>query len=111
MASTATGFVSTLGADAPPTCYADVDLADLFLIAGSNLAVSAPVLFRRIRAGIKRNNSKVIVVDPRRTETAACSSKLKTISEAAEHASAQSVWGIEERIKLRLRLSTGVGSK
>ncbi len=70
MASTAVGFVSTLGADAPPTCYADVDLADLFLIAGSNMAVSTPVLFRRIRAAIRRNNAKVIVVDPRRTKTA-----------------------------------------
>ncbi len=70
MASTAVGFVSTLGADAPPTCYADVDLSDLFLIAGSNLAVTAPVLFRRIQAAIKKNNAKIIVVDPRRTETA-----------------------------------------
>ncbi len=70
MASTAVGFVSTLGADAPPTSYADIEEADLFLIAGSNMAVSTPVLFRRVRAARKRNNAKVIVVDPRRTKTA-----------------------------------------
>ncbi len=70
MASTAIGFVSTLGADAPPTCYADIEAADLFFITGSNMAVSTPVLFRRICAAIKRNNAGVIVVDPRRTRTA-----------------------------------------
>ncbi len=70
MASTAIGFVSTLGADAPPTCYADVDEADLFLFAGTNMAVSAPVMFRRIRSAQKKNNARVIVVDPRQTRTA-----------------------------------------
>jgi anaerobic selenocysteine-containing dehydrogenase len=70
MASTAIGFVSTLGADAPPTCYADIEQADLFFIAGSNMAVSQPVLFRRIRAAQEQNGARVIVVDPRQTETA-----------------------------------------
>jgi len=70
MASTAVGFISTLGADAPPTCYADIEEADRFLIAGSNMAVSSPVLFHRIQAAAKKNSAKVIVVDPRRTETA-----------------------------------------
>ncbi|MDM8552598.1 nitrate reductase [Desulfobacterales bacterium HSG2] len=69
MASTAVGFISTMGADAPPTCYADVEEADLILIAGQNMAVSTPVMFRRIRAAKKRG-AKIIVIDPRRTETA-----------------------------------------
>ena len=71
MASTATGFVSTLGADAPPTCYADIEEADLFLVAGNNMEVSVPVLFHRIMKAKKNNNAKMIVIDPRRTETAA----------------------------------------
>jgi len=70
MASSAIGFVSTLGADAPPTCYADIEEADLFFIAGNNMAISVPVLFGRIRTAKKNNGAKVIVVDPRRTETA-----------------------------------------
>lgn len=70
MASTAMGFISTLGADAPPTCYADIEEADLFFIAGNNMAVSLPVLFRRICAAKNKNNAKIIVVDPRRSETA-----------------------------------------
>ena len=70
MASTAGGFISTLGADAPPTCYADVEHADLFFIAGCNMATSIPVMFRRIRAAKKKYGTKIIVVDPRKTETA-----------------------------------------
>lgn len=70
MASTASGFISTLGADAPPTSYSDVEEADLFFIAGSNMAVSVPVMFRRIKAAKKENEAKIIVVDPRRTKTA-----------------------------------------
>ena len=71
MASTAIGFVSTLGADAPPACYDDIEQADLFMIAGSNMAVSVPVLFRRVRTAKAKNDAKVIVVDPRKTPTAA----------------------------------------
>ncbi len=70
MASSAIGFVSTLGADAPPTCYADIEKADLFFIAGNNMAISVPVLFGRVRNAKKNNGSEIIVVDPRRTETA-----------------------------------------
>ncbi len=71
MASSAVGFISTLGADAPPTSYADIEEADLFFIAGNNMAVSLPILFRRVQAAKKKNGARVIVVDPRRTETAA----------------------------------------
>ncbi len=71
MSSTAAGFISTLGVDAPPATYADVELADLFFIAGSNMAISLPILFYRIRTAKNKNGAKVIVVDPRRTKTAA----------------------------------------
>ncbi len=69
MASTAAGFLSTIGADAPLTCYADIEEADLFFIAGSNMAVSSPILFRRISMAKKKNGTKVVVVDPRKTKT------------------------------------------
>ncbi len=71
MASSAMGFVSTFGADAPPTCFADVEEADLFFIAGNNMAVSLPIMFQRVRSAKEKNGAKVIVVDPRKTETAA----------------------------------------
>ena len=72
MSSAVAGYKTTLGADAPPTCYDDVNHADLLFIAGSNAARAHPVLYRRIEdARRARPQMKVIVVDPRRTETAA----------------------------------------
>jgi assimilatory nitrate reductase catalytic subunit len=71
MSSAVAGYKQTLGSDAPPACYEDIDHADLLFIAGSNTAWAHPVLFRRIEAAKERNPSlKIIVVDPRRTETA-----------------------------------------
>lgn len=69
MASSAAGFITVFGADAPPTCYEDIDIADCFLICGNNMAVSCPVLFGRVLKAKKRRNAKMIVVDPRRTPT------------------------------------------
>jgi assimilatory nitrate reductase catalytic subunit len=72
MASAAAGYKQTLGADAPPTCYEDVDSAECVFIAGSNTAWAHPVLFRKIEQAKPQH---LIVVDPRRTETA-CSATL-----------------------------------
>lgn len=69
MASSAMGFMSTIGADAPPACYADIEQADLFFIAGNNMAISVPALFARVARSKRKNGAKVIVVDPRRSET------------------------------------------
>jgi assimilatory nitrate reductase catalytic subunit len=72
MSSAAAGYKLTLGADAPPACYEDIDFARCILIAGSNTAVAHPVLYRRIEAARAANASlRIIVVDPRRTDTAA----------------------------------------
>ena len=69
MSSSAMGFISTIGADAPPACYNDVENADLIFIAGNNMAVSVPAIFARVCAARNKNGTKVIVVDPRETET------------------------------------------
>ncbi|MDP2397095.1 MAG: molybdopterin-dependent oxidoreductase [Burkholderiales bacterium] len=71
MSSAVAGYKATLGADAPPGCYEDIDHADCILIAGSNTAWAHPVLFRRIEdAKAKNPDLKIIVIDPRRTATA-----------------------------------------
>jgi assimilatory nitrate reductase catalytic subunit len=71
MSSAVAGYKLTLGADAPPACYDDVMHADCLFIAGSNAAYAHPVLFRRIEdARAKNPNLKIIVADPRRTDTA-----------------------------------------
>jgi assimilatory nitrate reductase catalytic subunit len=71
MSSAVAGYKVTLGADAPPACYEDLALADTVLIAGSNMAFAHPVLFRRLEeAKAARPEMKVVVIDPRRTDTA-----------------------------------------
>ncbi|SNR94476.1 assimilatory nitrate reductase (NADH) alpha subunit apoprotein [Pseudomonas segetis] len=70
MSSAVVGYKRSLGADAPPCSYQDVELSDCILIAGSNMAYAHPVLFRRLEeAKARRPQMKVIVVDPRRTDT------------------------------------------
>ncbi|MBI3528196.1 MAG: molybdopterin-dependent oxidoreductase [Betaproteobacteria bacterium] len=72
MSSAVTGYKLTLGADAPPACYEDIDHAECLFIAGSNTAYAHPIVFRRIEDARARNPElKLIVVDPRRTDTAA----------------------------------------
>jgi assimilatory nitrate reductase catalytic subunit len=71
MSSAVTGYKMTLGTDAPPCAYEDIATADVLFIAGSNTAWAHPVLFRRIEDAKKANpDLKIIVVDPRRTDTA-----------------------------------------
>lgn len=71
MSSAVAGYKATLGADAPPACYEDIDHTACLFIAGSNTAFAHPIVFRRIEDAKARNpNMKIIVVDPRRTDTA-----------------------------------------
>ncbi|RUP34301.1 MAG: nitrate reductase [Curvibacter sp.] len=70
MSSAVAGYKATLGADAPPASYADFDHADCLFIAGSNAAWAHPIAFRRIEdAKRARPGMKIVVVDPRRTDT------------------------------------------
>ena len=72
MSSAVAGYKQTLGADAPPSCYEDIDHAQCIFITGSNTAFAHPVLFRRIEDAKEANpNLKIVVCDPRRTDTAA----------------------------------------
>ncbi|MDI1360700.1 nitrate reductase [Methylotenera sp.] len=71
MSSAVTGYKATLGSDAPPACYEDIDSTECLFITGSNTAFAHPIIFRRIEDAKKNNpNLKIIVVDPRRTDTA-----------------------------------------
>jgi assimilatory nitrate reductase catalytic subunit len=71
MSSAVAGYKQTLGADAPPPCYDDIELADVIFIVGSNTAYAHPIVYRRIEDARKKNPLlKIIVADPRRTDTA-----------------------------------------
>ena len=70
MASAGSGYKLSLGADAPPGSYDDFDRADVFLMIGANMADCHPILFLRLMDRVKAG-AKLIVVDPRRTASAA----------------------------------------
>ncbi len=72
MSSAVVGYKKTVGEDAVPISYDDIELSDCFLIAGANPAWCHPILFRRIEMHKEKNpNVKIIVVDPRKTQTCA----------------------------------------
>ena len=71
MASAVGGYVTTFGKDEPCGSYDDIDAATCFFIIGSNTSECHPILFKRIAKRKQADpNVKIIVVDPRRTNTA-----------------------------------------
>jgi assimilatory nitrate reductase catalytic subunit len=70
MASSVAGHKRAFGSDTVPGRYEDFEQADLVVLVGSNLAWCHPVLFQRLEAAkLERPQMKVVVIDPRRTET------------------------------------------
>ncbi len=71
MASAVGGYVTTYGKDEPCGSYSDIDAATCFFIIGSNMSECHPIIFKRVAARKQADpNVKVIVADPRRTNTA-----------------------------------------
>ena len=71
MASSVAGHRRAFGADIVPGNYEDLELADLLVLVGSNLAWCHPVLYQRIaQAKAERPNMRIVLIDPRRTMTA-----------------------------------------
>ena len=70
MSSAVVAYKRTLGADAPPCSYDDLDLADCVFVIGANPAAAHPVLFGRLLDARRARRSKLVVADPRRTATA-----------------------------------------
>jgi sulfite reductase (NADPH) flavoprotein alpha-component len=70
MASAASGYKLSLGADGPPGSYQDIDKLDCAFVIGSNMAECHPILFLRLLDRKKKSGARIIVVDPRRTPTA-----------------------------------------
>ncbi|MBB3965319.1 nitrate reductase [Rhizobium metallidurans] len=70
MSSSVAGHRRAFGADTVPGVYEDLELADLVILTGSNLAWCHPVIYQRLAAAkAARPGMKVVVIDPRRTMT------------------------------------------
>ncbi|MDP6207289.1 MAG: molybdopterin-dependent oxidoreductase, partial [Roseibacillus sp.] len=69
MTSAVTGYFKALGSDTPPTCYEDVELADMICFWGHNARGAHPILYWRVADSKAQRNIPTLVVDPRRTGT------------------------------------------
>ena len=74
MSSSVAGHQRAFGADVVPGVYEDLELADLVILVGSNLAWCHPVLFQRLIAAKEKRGTKIVVIDPRGTATAEAAS-------------------------------------
>jgi assimilatory nitrate reductase catalytic subunit len=71
MASSVAGHRRAFGADTVPGCYEDLDEADLLVLVGSNAAWCHPVLYQRMLVNKQKRGARIVVIDPRRTDTVA----------------------------------------
>ena len=69
MSSAVAAHNRAFGEDVVPCTYEDLDEADLIVLVGSNTAWCHPVIYQRIVAARAARGTKVVVIDPRRTET------------------------------------------
>ena len=69
MASSVAGHKRAFGSDTVPGTYEDLELADLVVLVGSNLAWCHPILFQRLAAAREQRGTKIVVIDPRATAT------------------------------------------
>src|SRR5204862_2033181 len=70
MASSVAGHRRAFGADTVPGCYEDLDEADLLVLVGSNAAWCHPVLYQRMLVNKQQRGARIVVIDPRRTDSA-----------------------------------------
>lgn len=68
MATSAVAYKQSLGFDAPPYTYADFEESDLLIFVGANPCVGHPIMWERVLRN--RRGAKIVVIDPRHTETA-----------------------------------------
>ncbi len=68
MATAATAYKQSFGFDAPPYTYQDFEESDVIFFIGANPCIAHPIMWERVCKN--PNDPTVVVIDPRRTETA-----------------------------------------
>jgi assimilatory nitrate reductase catalytic subunit len=68
MATSVVAYKQSFGFDAPPYTYRDFEESDVVVLVGSNLCVAHPILWDRLCRS--RRRPRILVIDPRKTETA-----------------------------------------
>ncbi len=77
MATSAVAYKQSFGFDAPPYTYADFEESDVLIFIGSNPCIAHPIMWQRVMRN--RHSPEIIVVDPRKTETAMAATQHFTI--------------------------------
>jgi anaerobic selenocysteine-containing dehydrogenase len=72
MATAVVAYKQAFGFDAPPYSYQDLEESDCIILIGANVCIAHPILWERVMRN--RKSPEIIVVDPRRTETAMAAS-------------------------------------
>ena len=69
MATAAVAYKQSFGFDSPPFTYQDLEESDCLVFVGANPCIAHPILWERVVRNKRR--PEIIVIDPRKTETAA----------------------------------------
>jgi ferredoxin-nitrate reductase len=73
MASAHVAYKQAFGFDSPPFTYKDFEEGDVLVFIGANPAIAHPIMWQRVM--MNPHNPEIIVIDPRRTETAAAATQ------------------------------------
>lgn len=73
MATAVTAYKESFGFDAPPYTYQDFEESDCLVFVGSNPCIGHPIMWERVLRN--PHSPEIVVVDPRRTETAMAASQ------------------------------------
>ncbi|MDF3059562.1 MAG: nitrate reductase [Rariglobus sp.] len=68
MATSHVAYKQSFGFDAPPFSYADFEESDALIFIGANPCIAHPIMWQRVM--MNPRNPEIVVIDPRRTETA-----------------------------------------
>lgn len=73
MATSVMAYKECFGFDSPPFTYSDFEASDVLVFIGANPCIAHPIMWQRVMRN--RHDPDVLVIDPRRTETAVAASR------------------------------------
>ena len=73
MATAVVSYKQSFGYDSPPYTYQDFEESDVLIFVGANPCIAHPIMWQRVMRN--QRNPEIVVIDPRRTETAMASTR------------------------------------
>ncbi len=82
MATAVTAYKESFGFDAPAYTYRDYEESDVLVFVGANPCIAHPIMWQRVERN--RHRPEIIVIDPRKTETAMAATQHLAIQPKAD---------------------------